>query len=165
MRFSFFLLAGFAGSLLLAGSARGQSGTVVLFDEPATAGQGYYESSEGRAQSGDMLVLGGPDATMLPVGTDHAFSGVASGVLQYRHVSGGSWELGLQVEGAPVDLSGADSLVLYLDAPAGVPGADLPRLGLEDAAGHRTAYLPLALGTRKGFNSVRSGFQEGSATD
>ncbi|HET6567298.1 MAG TPA: glucoamylase family protein, partial [Rhodothermales bacterium] len=46
-----------------------------------------------------------------------------------------------------------------------VPGADLPRLGLEDAAGHRTAYLPLALGTRKGFNSVRSGFQEGSATD
>ena len=151
--------------LALAAVARAQT-AVVVFDEDDPDGDGYYAASDGGAVGNATLRLEGPDGRRLPVEAGAAASGADYGVLTYAHGDGGGWELRVGAPGfAPLDLTAADSLVLALDAPAGVPGVSLPRLALEDADGDRSAALPLDFGTRVGFAASRSGFLDGASTD
>ena len=151
--------------LLLATAASAQTATSV-FDENDAEGSGYYAASAGAATGDAALVLEGPDGDKLPVASGDAASGADYGVLDYRHGEGGAWRVLVGAPGfAPLDLSDADSLVLFLNGPAGVPGADMPRLALEDADGDRTAALPLDFGTLVGFSRTGSGFLPGNPTD
>ena len=151
--------------VLLAASAGAQTATVV-FDEDDAEGAGYYAASDGAATGDAALVLAGPDGDRLPVASGDAASGADYGVLEYEHGEGGAWRV---LVGAPdfatLDLSDADSLVLFLNGPAGVPGVALPRVSLEDADGDRTAALALDFGTLVGFSRTGSGFLPGSPTD
>ncbi len=149
---------------LLAATAGAQTATPI-FDEDDAGSDGVYQASEGQATGNATLVLAGPDATRLPVASGDAASGADYGVLTYAS-GDGDWSIRIGAPGfAPLDLTAADSLVLFLNGPVGVPGVALPRLALEDADGDRTVGLSLDFGTRVGFNRNGSGFLAGSATD
>ncbi|MEM9666184.1 MAG: hypothetical protein AAF970_14700, partial [Bacteroidota bacterium] len=147
-------------ALLAAAPGPGQAQSVVFFDEAVGAA---YAASRGATTGGDSLAL---IEGRLPLTTERAWQGTVAGMLTYRHTDGGTWRLEIGAEGfAPQDVQAADSLVLYLNAPLPVAGRDLPAVRLLDAAGRTTAPRLLDLPGRIGFNSVRSGFEEGSPTD
>ncbi|WP_420456681.1 glucoamylase family protein [Rubrivirga sp.] len=152
-------------ALLLAATAGAQTATPI-FDEDDAGSDGYYQASDGGAVGNATLVLAGPSGTRLPVASGDAASGTDYGVLTYASGDGGNWSITVGAPGfAPLDLTEADSLVLFLNGPVGVPGVALPRLALEDADGDRTIRLSLDFGTRVGFNRNGSGFLDGSTTD
>ncbi len=145
--------------------AEAQEATVV-FDEDDPAGDGYYEASLGTVSGGDDLMLAGPSGNRMPMEEDVAFSGDESGQITYSHAEGGTWSL---LVGAPgfttLDLTDADSLIFYLNSPTGVAESEMPRVGLEDGDGVRTAVLPINPAGSAGFDAGRSGFLSGSDTD
>ena len=148
---------------LLAALGARASAQPVVFDE-GDGGDGVYLASDGEAVGGDALALGGPDGRRLPL-TSSAFSGAVAGAVTYAH-STGTWRLDVGAPGfASLDFLQADSLVLRLDSPAGVPGARLPNVSLVDAAGRETARLPLDFRSLVGLDNGRSGFLPGSPTD
>ena len=145
--------------LLAVGAASAQTATPI-FDEGD--GTSSYPASMGSAAGDATLVL---EDGRLPVASGDAASGSDYGVLEYAH-DGGSWSVLVGAPGfAPLDLGGADSLVVFLNGPVGVPGVSLPKLALEDADGDRTVALSLDFGTRVGFSRNGSGFVAGSTTD
>ena len=147
----------------LAALGTGAAAQPVVFDE-GDGGGSVYLASDGEAAGGDALALGGPDGRRLPL-TSNAFSGVVAGAITSTHTAG-TWRLDVGAPGfASLDFSQADSLVLRLDSPAGVPGARLPNVSLVDAAGHETARLPLNFRSLVGLDAGRSGFLPGSPTD
>ncbi len=150
---------------LLAASASAQTATTI-FDEDDAEGDDYYAASEGGAVGNATLALAGPDGRALPVLSGDAASGADWGVLAYAHGDGGAWSV---LVGAPgfgdLDLTEADSLILFLNGPVGVPGVALPRVALEDADGDRTVGLRLDFETLVGFDRTGSGFLQGSPTD
>ena len=149
-------------ALAAAGAVHAQTAT-PLFDEDDTPGDGVYAASEGGAVGDATLVLEGG---RLPVASGDAARGTDFGVLTYARGDGGAWSLLVGAPGLPaLDLTEADSLVLYLNGPVGVPGVALPRLALQDADGDRTTGLALDFGTRVGFAPNESGFLDGSSTD
>ncbi len=149
----------------LAAASSAQEATVI-FDEDDAAGADYYDASEGVATGGDALDLTGPGGTRMPIVTDAAFSGSESGRIAYEHVVGGSWSLLVGDEGfVPQNLSDADSLIVYLNGPVGIPDSELPRIGLEDGSGFQTTLLPLDPAGTIGYDAGRSGFLPGSDTD
>ena len=159
------MLRSFLLAALAAGLAQAQTETPI-FDEGDPEGAGVYAASDGGAVGDATLALGGPDGRRLPVASGDAARGADYGVLTYAHGDGGAWSVLVGAPGfAPLDLSAADSLVLYLNGPVGVPGVALPRLALQDADGDRTVGLSLDFGTRIGFARNDSGFLDGSATD
>ncbi|MEM1115688.1 MAG: glucoamylase family protein [Bacteroidota bacterium] len=151
------------GALLAAAGAAAQTVTPIFAGDDPPA-DGVYTASEGGAVGNASLGLVGPNGRNLP--TEAGGRAGDRAVLAYQHGDGGSWSV---LVGAPgfgdLDLTEADSLVLVLNAPAGVPGVALPRIALEDADGDRTVGLPLDFGTRVGFDRVGSGFVDGSDTD
>ena len=152
--------------LALTAAAAGAQTVTVVFDEDDAEGDRYYAASEGGAEGDAAVALAGPDGDRLPVASGPAASGADWGVLTYAHARGGAWRVTVGAPGfAPLDLSGADSLVVFLNGPAGVPGVALPTLALVDADGRRTAGVPLDFGTRVGVDPNGSGFLAGSPTD
>ena len=153
-------------ALVLAASAATAQTVTTVFDEDDAEGAGYYTASEGGTAGDATLVLAGPGGNRLPVASGDAASGADYGVLEYAHGRGGAWQIVVGAPGfAPVDLAGADSLVLFLNGPAGVPGAALPTVALVDADGRRTAEIALDFDTRVGFDRNGSGFLDGGETD
>ncbi len=149
---------------LVASAAHGQ--TTPIFDEDDAGGDGSYAASDGGAVGNATLGLAGPDGRRLPIASGTAASGSDWGVLTYAHGDGGGWSILVGAPGSPtLDLSAADSLLLFLNGPVGVPGVALPRVALEDADGDRTVGLSLDFETLVGFNRDGSGFLSGSATD
>jgi hypothetical protein len=124
-----------------AGALAQQQGRVVIFDENDPLGSAYQASS-GAAQDDDSLLLS--PRGKLPINTQNAYTGDDSGRLTYRHQSGGSWHV---LAGHPgfraVNLSGMDTLALFVNGPEGVPDAELPRLMLEDDSERRTNTVTL----------------------
>ena len=157
IRWSALLLA-----VLLATVAGAQTATPI-FDEDDAGDAGVYEASDGGAVGNATLDL---VAGRMPLASGAAASGADFGVLTYASGDGGRWSILVGAPGfAPLDLTEADSLVLFLNGPVGVPGVALPQLRLQDADGDQTAALPLDFGTQVGFAASRSGFLDGSATD
>ena len=150
------------GAVLLAPLAA-PAQTTTLFDEDDGGDAAVYEASTGASSGGDALDLAGGS---MPLTDAAAQSGAQSGVVAYTHVEGGAWSLLVGAPGfASLDASGADSLVLFLNGPSGVPGVSLPSVALEDADGNRSAALPLDFRTLVGFSRTGSGFLPGSPTD
>ncbi|PAP76425.1 glucoamylase family protein [Rubrivirga marina] len=148
--------------LLTAGAVHAQTATAV-FDEDDTPGDGAYAASDGGAVGNATLDLADG---RLPIASSGAVSGADYGVLTYAHGDGGGWSLLVGAPGFPaLDLTEADSVVVFLNGPVGVPGVALPRLALQDADGDRTVGVSLDFGTRVGFAPNESGFLDGSATD
>jgi hypothetical protein len=153
-------------SLMVLGSTAQAQTVTVLFDEDDAIGVDYREASSGSAEGGDTLTLTGPNSDKMPVVTASAFQGSTSGLLEYSHTSGGAWMLDIAAEDfGTVDLSEADSLVFYLNAPMPVAGPALPRFALGDANGRTTALLDVDPGSLFGFDASRTGFVEGSMTN
>ena len=150
---------------LAGGGAWGQTTTPILDeDDPPT--DGVYTASEGGSVGNATLALTGPSGERLPVASGAAASGTDYGVLTYANGDGGRWSVLVGAPGFPsLDLTEADSLVVFLNGPVGVPGVSLPRVALEDTDGNRTTALSLDFETLVGFNRNGSGFLEGSETD
>ena len=142
--------------------AVGASAQPVVFDEGDGA-SGFYLASDGDATGDDTLVRLGPDGRRLPL-TSNAFRGLVAGEITARH-GAGTWRMDVGAPGfAALDFSRADSLVLRLNGPRGIPGTRLPLVSLVDAAGRETARLPLDFGTLVGLDAARSGFRPGGQT-
>jgi len=138
--------------------------TTTVFDEDDGGDAAVYEASEGDVTTGgnDQLELVNG---RMPLTMDAARSGTVSGRIAYTH-DAGAWQLLVGAPGfASLDFSAADSLSLFLNGPAGIPGVVLPSIALEDADGNRSAALPLDFNTLVGFNRTGSGFLDGSSTD
>ena len=138
----------------------GAQTATTVFDE-GDGGTAYGASSGGAVGDASLALDGG----RLPLASGDAASGTDYGVLTYARGTG-SWSVVVGAPGfGPLDLSAADSVVVFLNGPAGVPGVALPRIALEDADGDRTAGVPLDFGTRVGFDRVGSGLLDGSDSD
>ncbi|MEM0961063.1 MAG: glucoamylase family protein [Bacteroidota bacterium] len=150
--------------LLLAAPAGAQ--TTLVFDENDAEGDDYYAASEGAAVGDAALALAGPDGRRMPIASGDAASGADYGELVYRRAAQGMWAVVVGAPGfGPLDLSAADSVVVFLNGPAGVPGVSLPTLALQDADGDRTVGVSLDFGTRVGLARNDTGFLAGSTTD
>ena len=144
----------------LSASATAQS-TVTLFDEDPAPELGYRDVSAGFAEGGDELNTF--DGRM-PL-ADSSFSGAVGGLVEYRHVPGGHWEMEVGTDDyTPVDIAGFDTLELYLNGPAPIAGGELPRIALRDAANGTSVlhWLSVLEDVRP---SPSSGFRDGAPTD
>ncbi|HEY5564129.1 MAG TPA: glucoamylase family protein, partial [Rhodothermia bacterium] len=120
-----------------------QAQYVLIFDDDDRTGSDYRDASFGFAESGDYLKLLGSSANKLPVEHDHSYAGQNSGLLEYRH-GGGRWEMfAAAPEWVGQDLSQMDSLLMFLNGPAEIPAAELPRLGLEDTDNEKSSLISL----------------------
>lgn len=147
--------------LMTSSSVAAQPAEVVIFDE--VDGAGFLETSNGTVGGGDELLL--VNGNRMPVEPAFSYSGATSGLITYRHTSG-SWELEIGRAGwEPIDLSGFDSLVVYLNGPGAISGAELPRIGLEDAAGARTDFVWLSTPENVRVDQERTGFTPESGTN
>ena len=156
-------LVGFA-LLCAAAPASAQPSVEVLFDEDDPTGIDYFDASTGEAAGGDFLLL--IEDGKMPIETERAFSGTTSGLLEYRHIEGGTWRLAISPEGRDdVDLSRFDSLVVHLNGPEALAGAELPRVGLEGADGSRSALRSLSPPRNVEVDPASSGFSPESTTN
>lgn len=104
---------------------------ITLFDEDDAVGTGYYDASVGVFTSPSSLTLGGP-GDKLVVLTNRAFTGLNSGLLQWRSAARGSWNLLIAAPGFKTAEPGiGTTLSLRLNAPRPVSALALPRVGLE----------------------------------
>ncbi|OGU44853.1 MAG: hypothetical protein A2X68_12635 [Ignavibacteria bacterium GWC2_56_12] len=118
-------------TVTLAASVAAQGTFSVIFDDDLISSV-YRDASYGFASSGDYLKLMNTDK--MPLDAIHRYSGTMSAVLEYDHMSGGNWEMFLASNGWQTrDFSGYDSLVFFVNAPAPIPGVELPKVGLEEA--------------------------------
>lgn len=105
---------------------------LVIFDEDDAVGAGFYDASWGNATSPSTLTLGGGSSDKLSIETTQHFTGSHSGLLQWKSVSGGNWKIFIASPNwSAHDLTGYDSLILYMNAPTAIAAVDLPKLGLE----------------------------------
>ncbi len=152
-------------AVLLAAGASAQTATPI-FDEDDAGSDGYYEASEGSRVGRATLELAGPDGRRLPVASGDAARGTDYGVLTLRPRRRGVVDRGRARRASPpLDLTEADSLVLFLNGPVGVPGVALPRLALQDADGDRTIGLSARLRHARRVRPERERVPERVATD
>ena len=136
--------------IFLAKTASAQE-TTILFDEGAES-SGFFVRP-------DTLVL---ENGSIPLFDGSAYSGDVSGSLQSRH-DGGRWEMAIHT-GAAIEVSEFDSLVIYVNGPDSLHGAEFPRIGFENAAGNRSPLTWLSA-LRNVEVSDESGFTPESRTD
>ncbi|GAB5536620.1 MAG: hypothetical protein Rubg2KO_28690 [Rubricoccaceae bacterium] len=139
--------------------------TTTVFDEDDGGDAAVYEASEAAITTGggDLELVGN---FQMPLTTDAAKSGTASGRIRYTSEPLGAWRLLVGAPGfAELDLSSADSLSLFLNGPSGIPGVVLPSIALEDADGNSSAALALDFNTLVGFSRTGSRFLDGSSTN
>lgn len=120
---------------------------IVIFDEDDPTGVGYYDASWGFSNGGSVLTLGGPNSPKdkLIIDTTYYYTGHNSGLLQWKSVSGGDWGLFISSWGwASKDVSGYDSVVIYMNGRYAVPAVDLPKIGLEDGTNTKTSTVNLS---------------------
>ena len=123
-------------------AVQAQEARIDIFVGDDAIGNGYRDASWGDASGADYIRL--VNGSKMPVVDDQARVGRTSGLIEYRH-AGGSWALHIAAEDWPeFDLSGMDSLVLYLNGPETVPAGELPWIGLEDGAKVHSSVVPLA---------------------
>jgi hypothetical protein len=122
-------------------TAAAQDARIDIFVDNDPIGVDYRDASWGTASGGDHLLL--LHGSKMPVEFEQVLLGSTSGLLEYRQM-GGSWDLFIASEGwREYDLSGFDSLIVYISALAPIPSGELPRIGLEDGAKVRSGLVPL----------------------
>lgn len=122
-----------------------QSVSTIFDDE--TAGATYRNASWGSYQgTGEYLQLAGTGKDKLPITTSHFFSGIHSGIISWKHASGGAWELYIANTGwSAKDFSKYDSLIFYLNGPDTMTASEMPLIGLESANfNSKSSVIPLS---------------------
>jgi hypothetical protein len=127
-------------STLLVGQSKPD---LIIFDEDDPAGTGYYDASWGTVTAPSTLTLAG-SGDKLSIETIHRYTGSHSGLLQWRSVSGGTWKIFVASPNwSGRDAGGYDSIVFFVNAPAAISAAALPKFGLESTANKLTALIAL----------------------
>lgn len=117
---------------------------VVVFDEDDPIGQGYYDASYGFASGGSTLTLRGPGNDKLIIDTAHYYTGHNSGLLQWKSASGGNWKIFVASIGwASRDVSGYDSVIIFVNGPSAISAANLPKVGLESSTNVSTPTVSM----------------------
>jgi hypothetical protein len=113
--------------------ARTQVLDLVHFDEDDPTGVNYYDASYGTATDGSQLTLGGPGDKLIIL-TDQHQQGANSGLVEWTSAPGGAWLLFIaRPNWVTRNVSSHSNLVIWLNGPAAIPAADLPRVGLESS--------------------------------
>ena len=137
--------------------------TIVVFDESSEPEAAHWERSAGAYEAPDSLGLA--DGAKLPLEAGRAFSGETSGLLEYRH-SGGSWRMAVSPpEAGEYNVLGFDSLIVYLNGPAAIPGGELPRIRLQDVVGGTTPSRWLSTPENVRVDDEMTGFTAESETN
>ena len=157
-----FLLAGFLMNVPLAGLAQSYP-DLVVFDEDDLNTPGYYDASWGFQNLPSQMVLGGPNnpKDKLPITSSISYTGLNAGVIQWTSVSGGGWGIFIASIGwQGRDASGYDSLTLFLNGPAAILPAALPKVALEGTNGSSvTAKIDLSSYLPQGLDSDTTSWQ------
>ncbi|MFA6469428.1 MAG: glucoamylase family protein [Bacteroidota bacterium] len=134
---------------------------IVLFDEDDAAGVGYYDASWGTATVPSTLTLSGEKLT---IETSQHYSGSHSGLLQWKSVSTGNWMIFVSSPGwTGMDVSGYDSIVFFVNAPAAVDASALPKLGLESTANKLSSLSAMGIHLPQGIDADAGTWQRVSA--
>ena len=133
------LLALLAG---VRGMSRAQDTYSIIFDDDPGSTT-FRDASFGFVSGGDYLRRVGDK---LPLDATRASNGTMCGVLEYRHVLNGQWEMFIASDAWQTrDFSGYDSLIFYANSPGQIPASEMPRLGLESSNGNaKTALVNLS---------------------
>jgi hypothetical protein len=112
-----------------------QTVSVIFDDDPS--GMSFRDASWGTfIGAGEYLRLSGPGSDKLPLDANHHVSGSQSGIIEWRHMMNGSWELFIASNAWQArDFTGYDSLVFYVNGPDAIPDSVIPRVGLESSNG------------------------------
>jgi hypothetical protein len=107
---------------------------VSIFDEhEPIGGRVYYDSSVGVLTAPSKLKLGGPGDKAIIL-TNVAYTGEDSALLQWTSVPKGDWKLFVARPGfKTANVAGYSNLVLFINGPASIDAAALPKLGLESS--------------------------------
>ncbi|MBT8399261.1 MAG: hypothetical protein KJO98_02195, partial [Rhodothermia bacterium] len=152
-------------SLALAITGLAQPAEIVMFDEDDLVGADYREASYGFARDGDLLMLLGPSQDKMPVELNRAYSGASSGLLNWQHVRGGYWEMNVEPEdNERYDLTGFDTLIVFINGPDSISGTELPRVALRDIGGTPSPLLTLSKPENVRVNFRDTGFSDTSST-
>jgi hypothetical protein len=146
------VLAGCLACLTLDGWAQPLPDAVV-FDEDDATGAAYYDASVPSVTPPSALTtFASPYGGKLPILTQHRLTGLHSGLLEWKPMPGGNWTWFIASPNFQIrNLTGCSNLVLFLNGPAAVPSAALPRIGLESSNNQRSAtallgsFLPAGL--------------------
>lgn len=104
---------------------------LVIFDEDDPIGAGYYDASFGIKSGSSTLTLGGAGDKLI-IETANHYSGINSGLLEWKSAAGGDWSLYIaSINWATRDASGYDSLIMYVDSRGAIAASNLPKIGLE----------------------------------
>jgi hypothetical protein len=92
--------------------------------------------------------------------TNAAFTGSQSGLLEWKSISGGDWIMfvacpGFQIQNA----SGYSNVVFFLNGPASVSAAALPKLGLESSTSQKSATVSLGSFLGSGLDADTNSWQ------
>lgn len=117
---------------------------LVIFDENDAVGADYYDASFGFAVAPSVITGAGPGSEKIPVLTMLAKTGENAGLLEWQSSEGGDWKFFVASPGWQTRNAGSYSnLVLYLNGPAAIPAARLPRVSLESSINLSTASVRL----------------------
>lgn len=120
------------------GMAQAQDTYSIIFDDDPGSST-FRDASFGFVSGGDYLRRVGDK---LPLDASRASHGTMCGVLEYRHVLNGQWEMFVASNAWQTrDFSGYDSLVFYANSPVQIPASEMPRLGLESSNGNAKSAL------------------------
>ena len=132
----------FLSFLLFAAAANAQQSDILLFDENTQPGPGYYDASFGFKTPPSTLLLAGSTADKLTIDATHAYSGTQCGLLQWSSAAGGDFRMFIASPGwKTLDASALDSLLFFVNGPAQISAAALPKIGLEDASNRSSTQL------------------------
>jgi hypothetical protein len=116
---------------------------LIIFDEDDPVGIGYYDASYGTKSGASTLTLGGSGEKLI-IETANHYSGVHSGLLEWKSVSGGDWGLFIaSLNWATRDASGYDTLVLFVNARSAITSSNLPKIGLESSTNKLSSLIGL----------------------
>jgi hypothetical protein len=104
---------------------------IIIFDEGDANGT-FYDASWGNVTTPSTLTLGGGGADKLIIDTVHHYTGNKSGLLQWKSVTGGDWNLFIaSLKWATINATGYDSLVFFINSRGAIPPNQMPTIGLE----------------------------------
>lgn len=128
---------------------------VIVFDEDDAIGAGYYDASVPAVTPPSTLTTtASPSGGKLPILTNRAFTGTQSGLLEWKSAPGGAWSFFIASPAWQIkDLTGYSNLVFFINGPAAIAAATLPRLGLEGSANQKTPTISLGTFLSQGMDS------------
>jgi hypothetical protein len=112
----------------------------VIFDEDDPLGRDYYDASIGSATGGASLQLLATSRDKMPIMTNSAATGQASGVLSWNAPSAGEWNMHIFPPGFPLmNAARYEAITFAVNGPAEIAAKALPLVELRDIRGRTIA--------------------------